>query len=210
MPSPTDHLVFATTDLKDGIAQIEELLSVPAVMGGRHPDMGTCNAHVALGHECYIEIIAPDPEQPDYQGVRPFGIGHHKSAQLVTWAARRNNLSQFVQSVRASGVLLGEPFSMSRITQEGETISWELSFQPESNQDDIHVLPFFIDWGSTAHPASRCKKGATLLMLDLEHPESEKIARTAEVLELDTNVCRGALPKIIAHIRCPRGEVVLC
>jgi len=84
-----------------------------------------------------------------------------------------------------------------------------LSFQPESDQDDIHVLPFFFDWGSTEHPASRCKKGATLLNLNLEHPESDRIARFAEVLKLDTNVCSGALPKITAHISCPRGDLLL-
>jgi len=84
-----------------------------------------------------------------------------------------------------------------------------LSSQPESDQDDIHVLPFFLDWGSTEHPASRCKKGATLLNLNLEHPGSDKIARIAEISELDTDVCSGALPKIAAHIRCPRGDVLL-
>lgn len=209
MTSPTDHLVFATDNLKEGIEQIEEMLSVPAVMGGRHPDMGTCNAHVAVGPQCYIEIIAPDPEQPDFQGARPFGIGQHKAARLVTWAARRNDLSQFVQSVRAKGIHLSDPLSMSRITPEGKTLTWKLSFQPESGQEDISVLPFFIDWGGTEHPASRCDKGATLLKLNLKHPEPEKVANIAKVLELDAIVSSGAMPKITAHIMCPRGEVVL-
>ncbi|WP_165954412.1 VOC family protein [Seongchinamella unica] len=208
MPSPTDHLVFATRDLNEGIEQIEDLLSVSAVFGGRHPDMGTCNAHIALGPSCYIEIIAPDPERPDFQGLRPFGIGQHETSRLVAWAARREDLRHFVHSVRVAGCHLSEPISMSRITPEGETVSWELSFQAESHQDEVNVLPFFIDWGNTAHPASRCKQGATLLALNLEHPEPERVANAAEVLELDVKVGSGALPKISAHISCPRGEVI--
>ncbi|KAA1193999.1 VOC family protein [Pseudohalioglobus sediminis] len=209
MSSPTDHLVFATNDLKEGIEQIEDLLALPATIGGRHPDMGTCNAHVALGPYCYIEIIAPDPERPDFEGVRPFGIGQHETSQLVAWAARREKLTQFVESVRARGCHLSEPFPMSRITPEGETIGWELSFQAEADQDGVNVLPFFIDWGSTAHPASRCKQGATLLAVKLEHPEPEELAKTAEVLELDVVVGLGSSPRIIAQISSPRGEVML-
>lgn len=209
MSSPTDHLVFATKDLKEGIEQIEDLLSLPATLGGRHPDMGTCNAHVALGPYCYIEIIAPDPARPEFDGERPFGIGQHKTSQLVAWAARRENLKQFIGSVRNKGCHLSEPLSMSRITPEGETIGWELSFQAESDQDAVNVLPFFIDWGCTAHPASRCKQEATLLSLNLEHPQPDELANTAEVLELDVLVGLGASPKITAQIRCPRGEVML-
>ena len=70
-------------------------------------------------------------------------------------------------------------------------------------------MPFFIDWGSTQHPASRCMQGGTLQMLHLEHPESERIANIAQILELDARVGSGAQPKIIAHIDCPRGEVEL-
>jgi len=97
MSTPLDHLVFATKELQEGIDQIEALLGISAVSGGSHPGLGTCNAHVALGPKCYLEIIGPDPDQPDFEGTRPFGIDTIDSAKLMGWAARREGLSQFVQ-----------------------------------------------------------------------------------------------------------------
>ncbi|NHZ70412.1 MAG: VOC family protein, partial [Proteobacteria bacterium] len=65
MLSQIDHLVFATPDLDQGTSYIEELLGVDAVAGGTHPDFGTHNSLVSLGHHTYLEIVAPDPHRTD-------------------------------------------------------------------------------------------------------------------------------------------------
>lgn len=209
MSSPIDHLVFATPDLQKGIEQIEEILSVIPVPGGSHPGLGTCNAHVSLGPLCYLEIIGPDPSQVDFQGIRPFGIDDLEDACLMAWAARRNDLSGFVQRANAKGANLSELIPMSRVTAEGATLEWKLSFPTDSKQEQVNVVPFFIDWGDTPHPSLHGKKGVQLLDLELQHPDQEGIAHMANILELEVTVALAAQPRIVAQIQCPSGKVVL-
>jgi hypothetical protein len=207
MNSPLDHLVFATPDLQTGIEQIESLLGVPAMAGGSHPGLGTRNALLGLGPKCYLEIIGPDPDQTDFQGTRPFGIDTLEKARLVTWAARREDLKQFVQSAKARGVNLGDVIPMSRRTPEGEQLNWELTFSEDSSQGG--VIPFFIDWGTTQHPAANCPVGARITQLNLKHPQPQDITRLVEVLELEVNVIDDAQPGIQVLIQSPNGEVKL-
>ncbi len=207
MTSPIDHLVYATNDVQDGIEHIEGLLGVRAVAGGSHPGLGTRNAHIALGSRCYLEIIGPDPAQTDFEGIRPFGIDALENSGLVSWAARRGNLTEFVQWAKLKGVELSEVIPMSRVTPQGDRLNWELSFPATS--EPIGLIPFFIDWDSTPHPASHSPKGAELLRLQLCHPAPEKIEQIVEALELEVSVCERQLPEIRALIRCPRGEIEL-
>jgi hypothetical protein len=39
-----DHIMYATTDPGQGIAEIEALVGVKPAIGGVHTGMGTCNA----------------------------------------------------------------------------------------------------------------------------------------------------------------------
>ena len=95
--SRVDHLVYASPDLDLGISRIKELLGVRAIPGGSHEGLGTRNALVSLGPNCYLEIIAPDPAQSEYFSPRPFGIDNLKSPSLMAWAAKGTNLDVLVQ-----------------------------------------------------------------------------------------------------------------
>ena len=62
--SALDHLVVAAADLEEGTRWVEERLGVGLEAGGRHTLFGTHNRVLSLGPDCYLEVIAVDPEAP--------------------------------------------------------------------------------------------------------------------------------------------------
>ena len=205
MSNPVDHLVFATPNLQDGIDKIETLLGVKPSSGGSHPGIGTANALLSLGQQCYLEIIGPDPTQTDFQGTRPFSIDSLDHAQLVTWAAQRTDLEKFVLSARSKGVNLSDVIPMSRANPDGDSLSWELAFP--NHDERINIIPFFIDWGSSPHPSAQCIQSALLKTLVLEHPNPSEIAHKLEILDVDVEVRYSNKPGMRALIGSPLGEV---
>jgi hypothetical protein len=202
-----DHLVYATPDLAAGVKQIEALLGIHATPGGQHPGEGTRNALVALGPTSYLEIIGPDPEQPAPAGPRKFLIDDLKEPRLVTWAAKGTNLTQLVTEARRHGVPIGDVTPGSRRTPTGVLLSWHISNQRPLVADGL--VPFFIDWGETPHPAASAAAGATLLSLRAEHPEPEKVQRMLGALGLELPVVKATKPSLVATIAGTRGRVDL-
>jgi hypothetical protein len=202
-----DHLVYATPDLELGIQTIEKLTGVRASAGGQHPGLGTRNALVALGPSTYLEIIGPDPEQPKPDGPRRFGIDELKAPRLLTWVAKGTELPPFVNRARANGVLLGDVISGSRKRPDGVVLSWRYT-DPNVILED-RLVPYFIDWGTSPHPAMTAAPGLSLRALSAEHPEPERMARILKQLGLDLPVRRGAKPSLIATIDGPKGRIEL-
>ncbi|MDH4170782.1 MAG: VOC family protein, partial [Acidimicrobiia bacterium] len=147
-----DHLVYASPDLAEGIARIEALTRVRPQEGGVHPGVGTRNALVGLGDDCYLEVVGIDPDQPAPDFGRPFGIDDRQDPGLVAWAihpTRGESLADVAGRLRASGFDPGEPVTMSRTTPAGEELNWRLTFPIAG----VGALPFVIDWGDTESPA---------------------------------------------------------
>jgi hypothetical protein len=202
-----DHLVYATPDLDRGIQEIERALGVRATPGGQHLGRGTRNALVALGPASYLEIIAPDPNQPSPKDPRPFGIDELKRSRLVAWAVKGENLELLRKEATSNGVQLGEIRSGSRRRADGVELSWQLT--EHSGPDVNAVVPFFIDWGTSPHPARSAAQGATLISLRAEHPDPGRVQLLLKHLGLDLRVTKGSSPTLIATMDCPRGRVEL-
>jgi glyoxalase-like protein len=202
-----DHLVYATPDLQAGIERVERLVGLRASPGGQHPGRGTRNALLALGPASYLEIIGPDREQPSPPQARPFGIDDLKEPRLVTWAAKGTGLEQLANEARRHGVRLGAVIPGSRQRTDGVMLTWRYT-DPRTLVAD-GIVPFFIDWGTTPHPAATAAGGASLVALRAEHPDVESVQRAISALGLSLRVQKGPRAALVAIISSPRGQVEL-
>ena len=205
--SRVDHLVYATPDLNRGVEEIEKLLGVRATAGGQHPGRGTRNAMVALGPTAYLEILAPDPEQPPPEEPRPFGLDELKESRLIAWFVNGRDLERLRGEAVRKGVPLGEVKSGSRRRPDGVQLWWQFTDPWVRVADGI--VPLFIDWGDSPHPARTAAKGATLVSMRAEHPDVLGVREMLRRLGFDLAVKRGQSPALIAVIEGPRGRVEL-
>jgi hypothetical protein len=205
--SRVDHLLYATPDLNRGVEEIEKLIGVRATEGGQHPGRGTRNALIAVGPTAYLEIIAPDPEQPPPRTPRLFGMDGLQKSRLVAWAANGSDLGQLTLEAARTGVRLGELSSGSRKRPDGTLLSWQFT-DPRTVVAD-GIVPFFIDWGQSPHPAHTAAGGASLTDLRAEHPDAPRVQGMLRQLGLDLFVQSGPTPALIAVIDGPRGPVEL-
>jgi len=202
-----DHLVYASPDLVQGVDELEQRLGVLAKPGGRHPAWGTRNSLIALGERIYLEVIAPDPDQIAPERARPFGIDDLDSPRLASWAAREADLEHIVTTARNLGIDLGAIYPGNRQTADGTVLSWKLTDPLTTRYDGL--LPFFIDWGTTPHPAPTAAPGCALIELRAEHPDADRLRAVLTALDLDLTVTAGESPSLIATISSPRGVVEL-
>lgn len=202
-----DHLVFAAPDLGRAIERIEEQLGVRAMQGGRHPDEGTHNALIGLGPDRYLEILAPDPELP--QPDRPYWLGLEglKLPRLTAWAVKGRDLEELVRRAREGGVRLGPVIEGARRRPDGVMLAWSCT-DPHTVVAD-GLVPFFIDWGGSPHPAVSAPQGASLSAMRAEHPNPAGVAALLKALGLDLPVTKGPRSALIAVLETPRGLVEL-
>lgn len=199
--------MYATPDLQSGIECVEKLLCIRATLGGHHPGVGTRNAIVSLGPTSYLEIIGPDPAQDSFSGTRLFGIDQLTTPRLVTWAANTGDVEQLAGYDLGGGIRLGEVGRGSRQTSQGVALSWRFTNPRTMIADGL--VPFFIDWGDTPHPAQTAPPGAMLIDLRAEHPEPAHVRTMLSRLGLDLRVSSGPRAALVALILSPRGSVEL-
>lgn len=187
-----DHLVMGARTLDEGRHWLSERLGVDLQTGGAHVGLGTHNCLLNLGGGNYLELIAPDPSQPEPtmiddhgRSVRrplPFGMGDPTVQALL---AERPRLLHFVMRTSQLEAAMasvdydcGEVVSMRR----GD-LHWKVGMRkqgmPQLRGDSpaychvgpAFVLPVFIDWGNTPHPASTLElRGVTFERLHIAAP----------------------------------------
>ena len=201
-----DHFALACKDLQTGVDYVESLTGVRAAPGGPHPGVGTHNALLSLGSDVYLEIIAVDPEQPDPNEPRPFGIDDHDGPRLAAFAIHPDSgesIASVAEMMRSRGADPGPVSSMSRRKPDGEEISWRLT---RSNRTGL--VPFVIDWGTTPNPATVTPTGCSLVSVEGTEPNSAGITELHRSLGLTSTVSEGPTSLRIV-LNTPNGQVSL-
>ncbi|HET9477039.1 MAG TPA: VOC family protein, partial [Dehalococcoidia bacterium] len=137
-----DHIIYGVAELGAGIDAVEGLLGVRAAMGGKHVGLGTHNALLSLGGGAYLEIIAPDPEQPSPSRPLPWGLSELREPRLLAWAVKAPDIEARAERARAAGVDVGPVLRMSRERPDGTRLEWALTFREQPLGDGL--VPFLI------------------------------------------------------------------
>jgi hypothetical protein len=202
-----DHLVYVAPDLEAAIDELESRLGVRAVHGGAHPGRGTRNALLALGARSYLEILAPDPQQPAPASSRWLGVDGPGLPRIVSWAVATSDLEAHIAEASRRGLVLGAVTSGSRMRPDGATLRWRLTDPIPLIADGL--VPFFIDWGDGPHPAETAPTGVTLVALRAEHPDVESVRDLLDAASIELEVTAGERAALVATLDTPRGRVEL-
>lgn len=204
-----DHLLWGVADLERGIAQLEKMTGVRAVIGGSHPGRGTRNALLSLGNKQYLEIIAPDPAQTNF--AFQFDLRKFAGPKLVTWAAASTDISGLVQQAKTSGLLVSGPMDGSRARPDGKLLKWKtLAVSHQLAAPEVELVPFFIEWAAgSVHPSQDSPAGCRLTALTMEHPEPDKVRDLFLTLGIAVNVKRATRARLRAELQTPKGKVEL-
>jgi hypothetical protein len=203
-----DHLVYAAPDLESGIEALAAQLGVRAQYGGKHTSFGTHNALLALGGRSYLEIIAPDPDQPTPAAPLPFGLGGLREPALAAWAMAVTDIESRAAAARDAGFEPGPVVQMSRtLPDAGGELRWRLALRRDRPGGGL--VPFLIQWDTEPHPATTSPGGCTLTDLAAEHPHPGEVAAMFSALGVSVPIVEAARPALIATIEGPNGTVVL-
>src|SRR5512145_3038087 len=162
-----DHIVYGVAELGAGIDAVEGLLGVRAAAGGKHVGLGTHNALLSLGGAAYLEIIAPDPGQPNPSRPLPWGLAALREARLLTWAVKAPDIEAKAERAKAAGVDVGPVLRMSRERPDGTRLEWVLTFREHALGNGL--VPFLIAWEPGPHPSDTSPGGCRLVSLRGEH-----------------------------------------
>lgn len=200
-----DHLVYGTADLETTVTELAARLGTQPTPGGSHAGRGTRNALLSLGPRRYLEIIGPDPEQPEPDGPRPFGIDELTSPTLLTWAIGVDDIEAARRAALKNGYDAGDPVTMHRARPDGVLLSWRLT---PPRLADGGIVPFFIEWGDSPHPADSAPP-VKLADFALLHPRPPDIRYTIFAVGAEVPLRTGDRTGLLAVVEGPAGRVRL-
>ncbi|MGW7817502.1 VOC family protein [Streptomyces puniciscabiei] len=204
VPPLLDHLVLATPDLAATIADFARRTGVTPVPGGAHPGLGTRNHLVGLGGRGYLEILGPDPEQPEPAGPRPFGVDRLTGPRTLTWAISPPDLDAAIRTARERGYDTGPVRPMSRRTPDGTVLRWRLTDGGHAHPSGL--VPFLIDWGQSRHPTASGLPVTPLLEVSATAPDPAELRGPLAALGTELLITAG--PAALSFtVDTPNGPV---
>ena len=159
----------------------------------------------------YFEIIGIDPDQPDPERARGFGIDQLTSPKLVAFAihpVEGETLTELASTVRAHDFDPGEWMAMSRQKPDGELLEWELTAGGDTGYRLDGAIPFAIDWLGKPSPATTLPSMGELVTLSVRHPD-RRVAPLLAALGLDRVTVSQGPARLSLVVGTPNGRVEL-
>jgi hypothetical protein len=200
-----DHLVWYSADLEQGARYFSETMDCEPAYGGVHPGEGTRNRLVSLAESTYLEIVGLDPAQPvanldiELRRLAGSGLYHWAASGLDLEIVRRRALAA---GLEGSGIVTG-----GRSLPNGTLLSWKLFGL--RNHGFGALLPFFIDWMDSEHPAKTAPHGGDLVKIEAFTPAAERLRAIYGAFELDIAVTSGPVPRFETTVASRKGQQIL-
>ncbi len=200
-----DHLVWYCADPIEGESYFAERMNCRPVYGGVHPGEGTRNSLLSLADNTYVEILGRDSAQavtcldPELQKLTGAGLYH--------WAAGGVDLAELRLRAVAAGLDGSDLVTGGRTLPNGNWLGWKLF--GIKNHGLGALVPFFIDWTDSEHPAKTAPRGGSFVKLEAYSPEPEKLRDVYRILDLDIAVTGAAASGLSVTVESHSGLHVL-
>jgi hypothetical protein len=200
-----DHVVVGAATLEQGAEWVERHLGARPGQGGAHEGAGTHNLLLGLGTGCYLEVIAPDPAQPEPEHPRLFDLDDPAvrtqlaaEPRLIAYVARTSSLGPLADRLGPRG---GEIRAMRR-----GNLSWRMLLPPQ-RQDLGNLIPPMIQWEGEGTGPRLPDSKVRLIAIHAEHPEPDALrAALAERGLAEVVAVRPSpRPRLLALFRRPDG-----
>lgn len=207
--SVVDHMLLGISDLDRGIEWVEKNTGIRPAIGGVHPGVGTRNALLSLGEKTYLEVIAPDPKQSEFN----FHLDMRKFAEprLITWGAATNDIEAIAKKAKEDSFEILGPRDGSRTRPDGKILKWKtVVVMKRFGGQSIEPFPFFIQWSADSiHPSQDSPKGCELVSFEIEHPKSSELMAAFKKFGIAVNVKEARGIRLLANLKTPKGKLEL-
>lgn len=203
MPYELDHLVVCASELNQGRLWAEGLLDVPLEARGKHALMGTQNHIARLDVGSYIEVISVDPEAPEPDHARWFGLDDFGGApKLSNWVIRCDDLNEAWERAPATA---GRIMSFER----GD-YAWRMLVPDDGKPLFDGCFPTFVEWQSSHPTVHLPHRDLRLRRLKLTHPSATDLraalAPFVQAME-HVSIGEGPVASLQAEIGSASGEI---
>ena len=200
-----DHVILLVSDLEAFAPAFETQTGVALTEGGAHPGLGTANLLASLGDGMYLEVLGPDPELDE-----PEGLGQMLTAitepQLAWCAGSMTDMASLGKQIADAGFQAAGPSDGSRETPEGTTLRWQGMIVADHPFGDL--MPFFIDWKDTPHPGETSAQGIELVSMTAYHPDADELRKAYDAIGVRIAVEQRDIAGYELSLDTPNGPLI--
>jgi Glyoxalase-like domain len=200
-----DHLVWYCSDLAQGESYFAERTGCSSAYGGIHPGEGTANRLLSLSETTYVEILGRDIAQqesslaPEVRGLVGHGLYH--------WAIGGVDIAGIRTRAIAAGLIGSDLVAGGRTLPNGNWLGWTCF--GIHNHEFGAMVPFFIDWMESEHPAKTAPRGGRLHAIEAFSPQAQKLRDLYQVLGIDVPVLEAQASGLSVTLASAKGSTIL-